>query len=247
MLVLVGFGYWYTVLPVYQKSLLDEEIAKKTIELHSATTELTILRKGIHEKESELASLQHSIDVYKNDSRQARSDATKAKRDSAVAQQDAAEKYSTLRSQSLGLFWGELIQQCVGESISNDEKLMQCIETRAKTSRSYSQLEPGDGVAVLQKIRASVAKNRDAWNQIFLTYNENYRVLASQKAELVQAGELLKTKPKATTPDGINESISAKYNNEISLIHMQSAMSHLLLQTWRDKEKVLRQILNISV
>lgn len=158
MLVLVGFGYWYTVLPVYQKSLLDEEIAKKTIELNSATTELTTLRNGIHEKESELASLQHSINAYKNDSRQARSDATKAKHDSAVAQQDAAEKYSTLRSQSLGLFWGEIVQQCVGDSISNDEKLMQCIETRAKTSRSYSQLEPGDGVAVLQKIRASVEK-----------------------------------------------------------------------------------------
>lgn len=43
MLVLVGFGYWYTVLPVYQKSLLDEEIAKKTIELNSATYELTTL------------------------------------------------------------------------------------------------------------------------------------------------------------------------------------------------------------
>ncbi|GAC1405688.1 MAG: hypothetical protein NVSMB6_00630 [Burkholderiaceae bacterium] len=106
MLILVGFGYWYTVLPVYQKSLLDEEIAKKTIELNSATTELATLRSGIHDKESELASLQRSIDIYKSDTRQARSDATKAKLDSAIAHQDAAAKYSSLRSQSLSLFWG---------------------------------------------------------------------------------------------------------------------------------------------
>lgn len=72
-------------------------------------------------------------------------------------------------------------------------------------------------------------------------------MLAAQKAELVQAGEAIKAKPKATTPEGINESISAKYNNEISLIHAQAAMSQLLIQMWRDKEKLLRQILNISV
>ncbi|GAC1405690.1 MAG: hypothetical protein NVSMB6_00640 [Burkholderiaceae bacterium] len=124
---------------------------------------------------------------------------------------------------------------------------MQCIETRTKTSGSYLQLEPGDAVNVLQKIRVSVAENRDAWNQIFLAYIENYRVLAAKKTELIQAGEVLKAKPKATTSEGINESISAEYKNAIALINAQSAINQLQIQMWRDKEKMLRQILSISV
>lgn len=40
LLALGVFGYFYTVLPVYQKAVLDEEIAKKTIELSQKSAEL---------------------------------------------------------------------------------------------------------------------------------------------------------------------------------------------------------------
>lgn len=46
LLLLAVFGYFYTVVPVYQKSLLDEDIAKKTLEF-----------KELQRKNSELAGL----------------------------------------------------------------------------------------------------------------------------------------------------------------------------------------------
>ena len=50
LLMLAAFGYFYTVIPVYQKALLDEEIAKKTLELQEKESELA-------QKSAELASL----------------------------------------------------------------------------------------------------------------------------------------------------------------------------------------------
>ena len=40
LLLLAVFGYFYTVVPVYQKALLDEDIAKKTLELNAKEAEL---------------------------------------------------------------------------------------------------------------------------------------------------------------------------------------------------------------
>lgn len=40
LLILAVFGYFYTVVPVYEKSLLDEEIAKKELQLHALQIKL---------------------------------------------------------------------------------------------------------------------------------------------------------------------------------------------------------------
>jgi len=62
LLLLAGFGYFYTVIPVYQKSLLDEEIAKKTIELNAKDSELRA-------KTTELAELNASVSIAREAAR----------------------------------------------------------------------------------------------------------------------------------------------------------------------------------
>ena len=51
LLIVAAIGYFYTVVPLYQKALLDEEIARKEIELASVKATLeenyAQLRKGI--------------------------------------------------------------------------------------------------------------------------------------------------------------------------------------------------------
>jgi len=62
LLALAVFGYFYTVLPVYQKSLLDEEIAKKTLELNHKDADLVVRTDEIRKKDAELASKQRELE-----------------------------------------------------------------------------------------------------------------------------------------------------------------------------------------
>lgn len=48
------FGYFYTVLPVYEKALLDEEIAEKTLALKKASTELMSKQSAVTELTAEI-------------------------------------------------------------------------------------------------------------------------------------------------------------------------------------------------
>lgn len=48
------FGYFYTVLPVYQKSLLDEEIAQKTLQLREQEKQVIALNIEISQKQADV-------------------------------------------------------------------------------------------------------------------------------------------------------------------------------------------------
>jgi hypothetical protein len=54
LLILGVFGYFYTVLPVYQKSLLDEDIAQKTLELRAKEKQSIALTSEIESKQKDL-------------------------------------------------------------------------------------------------------------------------------------------------------------------------------------------------
>ena len=74
LLFLGVFGYFYTVLPVYQKSLLDEEIAQKTMELRAKEKQAASLGEVIarqsmqvREKEGLLRSAKtEAMETYKD-------------------------------------------------------------------------------------------------------------------------------------------------------------------------------------
>lgn len=90
MLILAIFGYFYTVLPVYQKSLLDEEIAKKTIELN--------------QKDQQLASKSAELSALNDALRQAKNGAEKFRAETYKLQRTVSSQYSDLQPRLIGEF-----------------------------------------------------------------------------------------------------------------------------------------------
>jgi hypothetical protein len=62
LLLLLGvFGYFYTVLPIYQKSLLDEEIAEKTLRLREQEKQVVALNVEISQKQADLIAKERQV------------------------------------------------------------------------------------------------------------------------------------------------------------------------------------------
>jgi len=63
LLALAAFGYYYTVIPLYQKALLDEEIAQKSLQIKTQEAQIasTSLRLVTLEKVAKTA--QHKVDA----------------------------------------------------------------------------------------------------------------------------------------------------------------------------------------
>lgn len=90
LLLLLGiFGYFYTVLPVYQKSLLDEDIARKTLELRHQETQSLALAAEIEKKKDELRQKDNQVTLVRNIA--------------AAAKSEAKENYSRLRVEYVGV------------------------------------------------------------------------------------------------------------------------------------------------
>src|SRR5205823_4013116 len=247
MLVLVAFGYWYTVLPVYQKSLLDEDIAKKTLELNKATKDLETLKITVDTEEKQLALVQSSIDKYRNESSKAKTEAFKAKLESATARTDVAIKYALLRSQSLSLFFGELLSNCTGTSVTSDQKLVDCIELTAKKSSSFLRLDEPDGKSVLARIRKSVNVNHDDWNTLTLESEKKISALSQKIDDLKKAVDVAKQNRKRTTPQERMDAIGADYEDSKSVSDLTFQLIHLKYEVPKDRQALLRKILDIPV
>lgn len=95
LLLLLGvFGYFYTVLPVYQKSLLDEEIAQKTIQLRDQEKRVAALNGEITQKQSDLAEKDRQV--------------TAATSMAAAAKSEARGNYVKLRQEYIFAALGQL-------------------------------------------------------------------------------------------------------------------------------------------
>jgi hypothetical protein len=47
--VVAGLGYWYTVIPLYQKAAVDEQLAKRETELKQLDLDLARTRREAYE------------------------------------------------------------------------------------------------------------------------------------------------------------------------------------------------------
>lgn len=247
MLILIAFGYWYTVIPVYQKSLLDEEISKKTLELNKATKDLGKLEAKLSVEEKKLALVQSTIDRYKSESSKSKSEAAKAKFESVVARESEATKYALLRNQSLSLFFGEILNYCTGEIVSSEQKLVECIISRSKQSSSFSRLDETDGNSVLVKLKKSVEANRDEWNTITVEYEKRNSALSQKIEDIKKANELSKKNRRRDTLQEKSDAIGADYTDEKILMELTFDAIKLKYNIPELKRTVIRKILNISI
>jgi TolA-binding protein len=105
LLVLATFGYFYTVVPVYQKELLSEDIAKKQLEFSKMTDALAEKEAQISEAQKTLADLNRSIEQLRQENSAARAQVQRA-------QQSTNEEYEKLRDRLIGDLLSLAIQKC---------------------------------------------------------------------------------------------------------------------------------------
>lgn len=112
LLALAIFGYFYTVLPVYQKSLLDEEIAKKTLQLNAMETKLASAEDLLAKKEAEIRSMDGKLGALREEADSARRGLNVAKAEVGKLKTDVQEKYSELRPRVLRDFQAVALREC---------------------------------------------------------------------------------------------------------------------------------------
>ncbi|MBJ8735850.1 hypothetical protein [Citrobacter amalonaticus] len=126
VLALAAFGYFYTVLPVYQKSLLDEEIAKKTLELEKKDKQISEFNKILAERGAELKKLS-------DDASKAKAEANYAKQNLKTMQGKYSKQYSELRIHLFSQFMSLARQQCSDGKMEKN-KITECFNNIANSA-----------------------------------------------------------------------------------------------------------------
>lgn len=111
VLLLGVFGYFYTVLPLYQKALLDEDIAKKTLELNQKTQEVYLLADQIKTRTAELALKDGQLKKLGVTAKEATEQRQIAEAKALDAASDANTNYAKIRREYLGSVFSR-IQSC---------------------------------------------------------------------------------------------------------------------------------------
>lgn len=141
LVALAIFGYFYTVLPVYEKALLDEDIAKKTLELDKKNDEL-------QEADAHLKEISIRLVNAESELKSAQSAVKAAQSAEESAKEDRARSYHELRFHIALFFSGNAQVVCgrvhnFGEISAAD--FSRCVEKEIKSEgENLSSLDAED-------------------------------------------------------------------------------------------------------
>lgn len=191
LLLLAVFGYFYTVLPVYQKSLLDEEIAKKTIELRAMESRVTQAQELLQARESELSGMNKRLSEL-------RSAADNARRGLGIAQAEVGKLRGTVDSQYAQLvprllrdFQSLAVSSCKA-SATYDGGFSECVETKVLTSPVLVAMSLEDKSKLLQIVREQSPGIHKSWAAFSNTIETRKQEVERKKTEALQNCEQLK-------------------------------------------------------
>ena len=171
LLLLAVFGYFYTVLPVYQKALLDEDIAKKTLELNTKESELQA-------KNFELAELSAAVERARETAR--RSQAEVGKLQGAVRGQ-----YAELQPRLLQEF------QILGSKLCKlgaipDGSFSACIREKVLATVNLSHLRDQDRALLQRLVDQSVPEIYTGWREFKKSIEAKRQQADAWKNELAE-------------------------------------------------------------
>jgi hypothetical protein len=152
LLLLAVFGYFYTVLPVYQKALLDEDIAKKTLELRAMENRLSQTEALLSGREAELKALTTRVDELRATADAARQRLGQAQAEVGKLKGAVESQYSQLRPRLLLDFQSLARSQC-GEKAARDVPFSHCVESKVLTSPVLAALAGADRVLIATIVR----------------------------------------------------------------------------------------------
>ena len=152
LVVLAIFGYFFTVLPIYQKSLLDEEIAKKTLELRTMEGRITQAEALLAAREAEVSSMTKRIKEVKAVADAARQGLGLAQAEVGKLRGAVETRYLQLLPRILRDFQSLALNQCNGRD-STKALFADCVERNVLTSPSLSGLESPDKSRLLSIVK----------------------------------------------------------------------------------------------
>jgi hypothetical protein len=153
LLLLAIFGYFYTVLPIYQKSLLDEEIAKKTLELRAMENRLAQTEAQLSGREAEFKALTKRVDELRTTADAARQRLGQAQAEVGKLKGAVQSQYSALRPRLLRDFQSLAVTEC-GEKTSGETPFAECVERKVLSSPVLASLAAADRDILTRIVRS---------------------------------------------------------------------------------------------
>ncbi|OWQ46608.1 hypothetical protein CDL60_14200 [Roseateles noduli] len=145
VLVLAVFGYFYTVLPIYQKSLLDEDIAKKTIELRE-------MEAKVAQAEAELRQVSTTMARLTRLAADARAGLTKAQTEVGQLRGTVDSQYQQLLPRLTREFHSIVLGTCT-KDLAVDSGLLECVEQRVLNSTNLAPMHADDKLYLLRSVQ----------------------------------------------------------------------------------------------
>jgi len=214
LLLLAVFGYVYTVLPVYQKALLDEEISKRTLELNAKDMLLQA-------KTAELQTLSAAAARAQTDLRRARHDVNKLQ----GAVQTQYQELQPRLLQEFQLLAGKLCRLTV---VPNDG-FSACVRENVLPTVNLAPLSEGDRRRLQHLVDARNGEIHRSWKE----YRDNMTVLraeaqrkmedVNQRCEASKKTDEYKDRIKRISIDHECESQRIRAKSELLQIDMRDA------------------------
>lgn len=233
VLILAVFGYFYTVLPVYQKSLLDEEIAKKTLELESKDKKISEFNQILKDRAQELKTLSDQVDIAKKD-------ADTAKTSLRTMQGKYSKQYSELRIHLFGQFISLAYDKCAKVKWEK-QTLGKCLNN-VVDSKEMSELSSAD----INRLRKSVSTELpimiNDYNTKKFEYDRQIMEFDNKTKQAENECKILKSRP--DYQDSIKK-ISIDHDCDVKIMNASTGKTQVILKFIFTKEKVMNDALNV--
>lgn len=177
LLALAVFGYFYTVVPVYEKTLLDEEIAKKTLELNSKEAQL-------RSKNEELAELNATVEMARNTLRRSQTEV-------GMLKGTVREQYAELRPRLIREFQLLGSKLCKLRSIP-EGSFSACVREKVMTTVNLAPLTGSDRKLLQELVDSQNADIHTSWSEFQGAIETRKRDAEARKKQLTQKCDQLR-------------------------------------------------------
>lgn len=212
VLLLAIFGYFYTVLPVYQKALLDEEIAKKTIELQAMKEKVLKAESVLASREADLIDMNRRIEIAQNEASKTKKELNNEKFKVIKLKDEVNNKYNDLLPRLLNDFVSIAIEKCNGK-INDVVNYSSCVSDKAIDVLPFSEIDKKRLKSLFEKSKAN----------LFISVNDFEKENNNKKRELNDRINDLKIRCEENKK-------SSDYLNEFKKINIDSDCSLSLMK-----------------
>jgi len=228
LLVLGVFGYFYTVRPIHQKEVLDEEIAEKRMEVRNKERQLQAVTEDIRKKSNELAEKEKLL--------------ASARFDASTARSEARDAYDALRLQYLGVVSGDFAR-CAQVAIEKDldgSELKRCPESVAeRNSYMLEKLKPGDRQLLMSLVKAAAKEAQPALDILVIKQRQQLEKLRQELGDVQKQLDDVKGKEESAEASVRLASVASQIRLTMRIDGLRGEQRRVRIDGYRDLYKAL--------